>query len=120
MLKIVFKGLEKSQLALDIVTEKFEDLSEKFPELKSHQMDIFLTMNNSRLKAGRDEFGVKLIIKGHKYGGIIVEKKDTSLYAALDSLLLVSQQRLNGKGDKVRVKARNLLRKKKQTVSYGS
>lgn len=40
MLKIIFKRLEKSQLATAIVTEKF-------PGLQGHKIEVFLSMENS-------------------------------------------------------------------------
>lgn len=117
MLKIAFKNLEKSQLASDIVTEKFDSLLNKFPDLEDHQIEIYLSMENSPSQVGRDFFSVKVIINGKKYGGVVVEKKNISLYLALDDLLLVMQESLNRKGDKVRVRRRTLSRKQK--LAYG-
>lgn len=113
MLKIVFKSLEKSELASDIVTEKFNVLIEKFPDLYDHKIEVFLSMENSSIKVGRDVFGVKVVIKGNKYGGVVVEKRNSSLYLALDDLLLVMLESLNRKGDKVRVKTRSVSRRQK-------
>lgn len=117
MIKIIFKNLEKSQLASDIVTEKFEVLVDKFPDLTHHKMDVFLSMENSSQKTGRDVFAVKVIILGKKYDGIVVEKRNTSLYAALDDLLLVMLESLNRKGDKARVRSRNVSRRQKSAVA---
>jgi ribosome-associated translation inhibitor RaiA len=58
-------------------------------------------------------FSVKVIITGQKYGGIVIEKKNSNLYFALDEVVLVMLERLNRKGDKVRVRGRALLRKQK-------
>jgi ribosome-associated translation inhibitor RaiA len=117
MIKIIFKNLEKSQLASDVVTEKFSSLMSKFGDLETHTVEVYLEMENSLLKAGRDVFSVKVILKGQKYGGIVVEKKNVNLYIALDDLLLVLQQRLNKKGDKVRVRARTNLRRQKTALA---
>lgn len=113
MIKITFKNLEKSQLACDIVTEKFETLVKKFPDLNEHKIEVFLYMENSFFKAGKDVFGAKVIITGKKYGGIVVEKRNVSLYIALDELVLVMLGSLNRKGDRTRVKERNFSRKQK-------
>ena len=117
MIKITFKNLEKSQLACDIVTEKFETLVKKFPDLSMHKIEVFLYMDNSFFKVGRDVFGVKVVITGKKYGGIVVEKRNMSLYIALDDLVLVMLGSLNRKGDRVRVKERTLSRKQKTMLA---
>lgn len=117
MIKINFKNLDKSQLACDIVAEKFHTLVEKFPDLNDNKIDIFLCMENSLTKAGRDVFGVKVVITGKKYGGVVVEKRNVSLYAALDDLILVMLESLNRKGDKVRVQNRKLSRKQKAQLA---
>jgi ribosome-associated translation inhibitor RaiA len=117
MIKITFKNLEKSQIASDIVHERFEVLAEKFPDLNTHNVEFFLSMENSRAKTGKDVFGVKVIISGEKYGGIIVEKKNVNLYIALDNLMFVILESLNRKGDKARVKRRNISRKQKSLIT---
>lgn len=113
MIKVVFKSLEKSQLAIDVVLEKFDSLLVKFPDLETHRIEIYLSMENSLLKAGKDEFSVKVVITGNKYGGVVLEKKNSNLYLALDDLVFVMLERLNRKGDKVRVRGRTLSRKQK-------
>lgn len=117
MIKITFKNVEKSQLACDIVSEKIGAFAEKFPELVRHKIDVFLYMENSFSKAGKDVFGVKVIITGKKYGGIVIEKQNESLYMAVDDLVLVLLESLNRKGDKMRVKTRSLLRKQKAAIA---
>lgn len=117
MIKVIFKSLEKSQLAQDIVNEKFERFVQKFPELMEHKIDVFLSMENSVTKAGKDVFGVKVIITGKKYTGIVIEKKSSNLYSALDELLLVLLESLNRKGDKARVRNRNVSRKQKVALA---
>lgn len=117
MIKVVFKNLEKSQLAIDIVTEKIELFMEKFPDLKDHKVHLFLSMENSFFKKGRDVFSIKAVIDGKKYGGIVIQKKDINLYAALDELTLVLLESLNRKGDKKRVKTRNNSRKYKMAIA---
>ena len=114
MIKISFKNLEKSQLAEDIVYDRFSTLVEKFPDLEQHRIDIFLSMDNSFTKRGRDFFAVKIVIRGRKYGGVVIEKENTSLYSAIDDLLSVMVENLNRKGDKTRVKNRTIQRKHKQ------
>ncbi len=116
MMKVVFKDLEKSQLAVDIVWEKFDSLLSKFPDLKSHKIQVYLSMENSVTQSGKDQFSVKVVVTGNKYDGIVIEKKNSNLYLALDDLLVVMLERLNRKGDKVRVRERTMLRRQK--ISY--
>ncbi len=117
MLKIAFKNLDKSQLASDIVTERFELLLKKFPDLEDHNIEVYLSMENSPSQVGRDFFAVNVVFTGKKYGKLVVEKKNINLYVALDDLLLVMQETLNRKGDKVRVRRRTSSRKQKLTYA---
>lgn len=117
MIKVVFKNLEKSELASIIVKEKIEEFVHKFPELVDHKIEVFLSMENSFTKAGRDVFAAKVLIKGKKYGGLIIEKKDSNLYFAMDSVFLVLLENLNRKGDKARVRSRHELRKHKLSIA---
>ena len=115
MLKINFNDVEPSQLAKDIVTDKLQLVIEKFPDLKSHKIQVTLSMENSLTQAGPDQFTVKVVISGNKYGGLILQKQGLNLYLAVDEVWDVISDLLNRKGDKARVKARNSLRKKKVT-----
>jgi ribosome-associated translation inhibitor RaiA len=117
MIKVIFKSLEKSQFATDIVTEKLDSLIAKFPDLKRHKIEVYLSMENSLSKTGRDVFSVKVVLIGKKYGGIVVEKKNVNLYLALDDLLAVMLENLNRKGDRVRVRERSILRKQKNSYA---
>lgn len=106
MIKVVFKNLEKSTLAEEIVLEKLNTTIQKFPELSTHSIHVTLFMNNSNVQAGADEFGVKLLIRGKKFARLILEKRAKSLYLAMaltnESLL----ELLNRRTDKLRVTSR--------------
>jgi ribosome-associated translation inhibitor RaiA len=104
MAKIVFKNLEKSQLALQITEERFSSVYERFPELTSSNVHITLSMENSPTQAGADEFRVRFHCTSGKYKNVILEKSSTNLYTALAETVEHLLERLNRVGDKTRVK----------------
>jgi len=110
MIKITFKNLERSELAKEIVEERFVEVVERFPELQRTQIHVTLKMENSPRQAGPDLFKVKTRITGGKYQGVILEKEAPSLYTALAEVVEHLLERLNRHGDKKRVRERNQLR----------
>ncbi len=115
MVKVTFKNLEKSSLAKNVVVEKISVLIGKFPELEQHSISLTLSMDNSSIQAGPDEFGVKVQIQGKKFEGLIVEKKARTLYLAMADVHEVLLELLNRRTDKLRVKSRTQLRKAKNS-----
>jgi len=104
MLKIIFKNLEKSELAMEAVKERFEGLEDKFGGLKDHRMSVTLSMDNSPKHPGPDLFTVKLLIQGQKFRSIILEKSAVNLYIALADVAGHALERLNRFGDRTRMK----------------
>lgn len=111
MIRIVFKNLDESEIAKEAVLDRLQATIERFPELEHHQLSFTISMDNSQFKPGPDLFKVKLIIKGTKYGGVILEKSSRSLYTALADLYDHMLERLNRYGDRQRVRDRNTARK---------
>jgi len=111
MIKIVFKNLEKSELAREAVKERFESIFDKFPNLKKSRMKVTLEMQNSPLQAGPDVFSVKVQCRLGRGKGIRLEKSAQSLYVALADVVEHMQELLNRSGDRVRSKARKSERK---------
>lgn len=111
MIRIIFKNLDESELAKDVVYERIQTTIERFPDLENHRLTVTLSMDNSPLKPGPDLFIVKLLIAGNKYKNIVLEKSAMSLYAALADVVEHTLERLNRFGDKQRIKSRNLSRK---------
>jgi len=103
MIQIKFKNLERSQLAVEIVNERFESLVEKFPKLNSSKITITLEMENSPLQAGPDHFQVKVHISNGVYSGITLAKSHSNLYLALADLVDHMLEVLNRFTDKKRV-----------------
>lgn len=74
MIRIVFKNLDESELAKDVVYERIQTTIERFPDLEDHRLTVALSMDNSPLKPGPDLFKAKLLIDGKKYrsNGVLV------------------------------------------------
>ena len=103
MTKVVFKNLEASDLLHDAVVEKISNVTDKFPELKTHRICVTLEMHNSPTKPGPDEFSVGVDIQGVKYGGIRLSERGIQMYQAIGLLADSLLERLNRTGDKKRV-----------------
>jgi len=108
---IVFKNLDKSELAREIVRERIGDFFRKFPYLKKHDVRVCLSMENSYSQAGPDLFTAKMIVKGSRYKNLILEKSAPNLYQAIADLHEHLLERLNRAGDRRRVKSRNQKRR---------
>lgn len=106
MIRIIFKDLDRSELAKELVTERISSIVDRFPDLARHRIDTTLSMENSPQQAGPDFFTVKLFIHGRRYKSLIIQKSATSLYAALADVVEGALERLNRYGDKERVKSR--------------
>ncbi len=111
MIKIIFKNLEKSEMAREAVTERIEGMVGKFPFLNESQINVTLEMENSQFQAGPDLFKVTVHVKGGRYRGIRIVKSSSNLYLALAEVVEVMLENLNSHGDKLRVKQRNMARK---------
>ncbi len=111
MMRVIFKNLEKSELAKDLASERISSVVERFPDLKDHRIETTLSMENSPAQAGPDVFTVKLFISGKRYRSVTIQKSGPSLYIALAEVVDRSLELLNRYGDKDRVKRRNAARK---------
>ncbi len=111
MIHIVFKDMEKSELAKEAVRERFEGLLERFPDLSASRLAVTLSMENSPHKAGPDLFTVKAFCRGGRYKGLTLKKSAPNLYAALADVVDHMLERLNRFGDRQRVKLRQQARR---------
>jgi len=119
MLKIVFKNLEKSEIAKEITQERLQAVVDKFPDLDHHRLVATLSMDNSPQQPGPDLFKVKLQIRGKRFKSIILEKSAQSLYLALAEVVDHALECLNRYGDKSRVRRRSLARKLRNLLKTG-
>jgi len=106
MINIVFKNLDKSELAREAVNDRLAAIVEKFPDLQASRIKVTLEMQNSPLQAGPDLFLVRAQLNSGRYRGLRVEKSAKSLYAALADVVDHMLELLNRFGDRARVKAR--------------
>lgn len=111
MMRVVFKDLESSEIARNIVTERIQSVIERFPDLARSRLTVTLSMQNSPAQAGPDLFSVKLVSQGGRYKDVVMEKSASNLYVALADLVEHLLERLNRRGDRARVKERAIARK---------
>ncbi len=110
MIRVIFRNLDKSELAKDLALERIGSVVERFPDLEDHKIDVTLSMENSPSKPGPDLFSVKVFIVGKRYKSVVIEKSAQSLYVALAAVVDHALERLNRYGDRHRVKRRNQVR----------
>jgi ribosome-associated translation inhibitor RaiA len=110
MIKIIFKNLDRSELASEAAIERMEAIVEKFPDLHTSGILITLEMLNSPLHAGPDLFSVKVHVRSGRYRGVRWEKSAPNLYIALAHVVDHMLETLNRFGDRARVKERHRAR----------
>ena len=110
MMQVIFKNLERSELAIEAVTERLRSAIDRFPDLPGSHISVTLEMHNSPLQAGPDLFTVALHIKSGRYRGIRLTKSASNLYVALADIVEHLLEKLNRFGDRSRVKLRNQAR----------
>lgn len=118
MIKVVFKNLERSELAREAATERFETVVDKFPDLCESKMRVTLEMENSPEQAGPDLFTVRIHVSGGRYRDVRLEKSATSLYVALADIVDHMLEKLNRVGDRSRVKERAKARQQAVLVNH--
>lgn len=121
MIQIKFKNLEKSELAREAVIERFGPLLDKFEDLKKSKVVVTLGMENSLKQPGPDVFSVKLHVSQGRYNGVIFEKSNANMYAAVAQVVDHALEILNRFGDRTRVKQRKQARdltKKMKDIPY--
>lgn len=82
-MKIVFKNLESSELARQIVQDRIGPIISKFRSLIGHNVTVTLEMENSPLQPGPDLFTVSILINGSTHKFLKMEKADGNLYHAV-------------------------------------
>lgn len=113
MITIIFKNMQKSVYVTELAEEKLNNVINRFPLLANSNIRLTLSMDNSPFQAGPDSFSAKVVIKGSKYDGVVLEKSSENLSSALADLTEHTLERLNRYGDKKRVKK---IRKNRKTL----
>ena len=111
MIKIVFKDLEKSELAKQVALDRLQDAIVRFPDLEKCRVSVTLSMENSPTQAGPDVFTVKFRCQSGKYKGVILERSASTLYIALAEVseCLLELNRFGDKGSESKIlKARKM------------
>lgn len=111
MIKIIFRNLEKSEIAKEAALDRIQTAVDRFPDLSKSEVKVTLSMENSPFQTGPDLFRVKVHIDKGRYRGITLDKSASNLYVALADIVEHLLERLNRFGDKSRVKERSLSRK---------
>lgn len=110
MIKVIFKNLDRSDLATEAATERMEAVIEKFPDLENNSISMTFEMLNSPAHAGPDLFSVKVHVSSGRYRGVRLEKSANNLYIALAHVVDHMLEVLNRFGDRTRVKERKMAR----------
>lgn len=106
MIKIVFKNLEPSQLARDIVKERIEPVIEKFPSLAGHNVTLTLEMENSPNQAGPDLFTVSSMVTGKTFKNLKIKKSSENFYLATAELVDGFNELLSRESNRLHKKSR--------------
>jgi ribosome-associated translation inhibitor RaiA len=85
-MKIVFKNMEPSTLARQIVEEKLTPVIDKFPKLKLNALTVTLEMENSPAHAGPDLFTTWVVIKVPGARHLKLKRSDMNFYRAISLL----------------------------------
>jgi ribosome-associated translation inhibitor RaiA len=107
MLKIVFKNLEPSQLARDIVKQRIEPIIEKFPALTGHKVTLTLEMENSPDQAGPDLFTVSSMVTGKNFNNLKIKKSSRNFFLATAELVDGFNELLSRENDRLFKRNRN-------------
>ena len=100
MLRIVFKNLEPSQLARNVVKDRIEPVLEKFPALGEHRVTLTLEMENSPTQAGLDLFTVTSIVSGPTFKNLKLRKSAENFYQATAELVDAFSELLSQETDR--------------------
>ncbi len=101
MIKIVFKNMEISQLAKDVVQKRIIPIIDKFPSLEGHRITLTLEMENSPKQAGPDLFTVSSMVSGKTYKGLKIKKSSSNFYHATAELADGLNELLSRESDRI-------------------
>lgn len=105
-MQIIFKNLERSELARQAAEERLQPVFERFHETAGKNVLVTLGRENSRLQPGPDLFTVKVFFSAGRYRGVVLERSAPNLYVALADVADRLLERLNRHGDRERVRMR--------------
>jgi hypothetical protein len=101
MFKIVFKNMESSQIAKQIIQDRIIPVIDKFPSLKGHRITLTSEMENSPKQAGPDLFTISLLISGKIFKGLKIKRASGNYYHAIASLVDGFRELLSHESDRI-------------------
>ena len=100
--KVVFRNLEPSEMIRAAVDARLRPIIEKFPYLQNHRIQTTISMENSPVQPGPDQFTVKIRIQGTRIHSLILEKSNLNFHSALAEVAEHLLEALNRAGDRER------------------
>jgi hypothetical protein len=94
MMRIVFRNMERSQLAIQVISERLQAVFDKFERLEPSDVTVTLTMDNSPSQAGPDLFCLRFYCRRGEFKGLVIEKVSPNLYIGLADLVDTLAERL--------------------------
>jgi hypothetical protein len=102
MMRIIFRNMDRSQLAIEVISERMQSVFDKFQRLNSNDVTITLTMENSPIQAGPDLFCLKFYCNRGEFKGFAIEKRSPNLYIGLADLVDALCERLGRNAERHR------------------
>lgn len=118
MLEIVFKNLEPSELANDIVKDRIAPLILNYPSLANQERRLTLEMHNSPNRPGSDLFTVSSLVMGATYRSLKIQKSAQNFYIATAELVDGLNELLSNKSNRIQKMNRKSKIKPKTEATY--
>jgi ribosome-associated translation inhibitor RaiA len=112
MVQVVFKNMETSTLAKNVIQERVSHIVKKFPTLADHKITMTLEMYNSPKQAGPDMYSANVLVTGKTFKAIRLKKTSENFYHAIAVLMDRFVYTISKKSDR----RSSLANKKKQKV----
>jgi len=87
MVQVVFKNMEASTLAKNVIQERVSHILKKFPTLVGHKITLTLEMYNSPKQSGPDLYAANVLVTGKTFKSIRLKKTSENFYQAIAVLM---------------------------------
>jgi hypothetical protein len=102
MMRIIFRNMDRSELAVEIISERMQLVFDKFERLNPLDVTMTLKMDNSPVQAGPDLFCLKFYCNRGSFRGLSIEKRSPNLYIGLADLVDTLCDRLGRNAERQR------------------
>jgi hypothetical protein len=102
MMRIIFRNMDRSQLAIEVISERMQSVFDKFKRLNPLDVTMTLKMDNSPVQAGPDLFCLKFYCNRGTFKGLAIEKRSPNLYIGLADLVDTLCERLGRNAERQR------------------